>query len=276
MWDPSSELAQATAAEMNWSPEQLAEAQQLLADAMQKASLERGVGTLGWLTGPQMGIEPRGERKQLEMAEEARGTTWDPYTQPTGSREAYEEFKRTHPAMYPRSSQYDILPGEKEYEAMPPGARANWLILRNQKDKLHAEYDQAVDDLLRPWNNTAKNNLEAQRRMALAELDEHFPMPDMTGDIPAILYGMNPVEMWDSSVEKSLYRMQNDKPNPDDFETPEGIDWDAYYKADTTWRARLPRTFSFGIPQAGVYGKMEPITAMQHFEQRYDSMLEAA
>jgi hypothetical protein len=277
VWDASSQLAQQVAEEMAWTPDQLQQAQQLVAEAMQKASLERVIGTAGWAMGPRMAIEPRGERAQLEMAEAARGTTWSP-TQPGGSREGYEQFKRDYPAMYPRSTQYNILPGEKEYEAMAPGARANWLILRHQREMLHADYDKAVDDILRrePWNWEARGQIEDQRRAALEGLKAKYPMPEMTGDIPAVLYGMNPGEMWDGTVEKELYRLQATKPSPSAFETEEGVDWSAYYKAETKWRASLPRSFGFGIPQGGVYERMDPTTAMINFEQRYDSPLEAA
>jgi len=180
--------------------------------------------------------------------------------------------------MYPRATQYATLPGEQDYEAMPPGARANWLILRNQKEMLHEDYDQAVDTILRReiWNWDARNRLEDQRRAALAELDLKYPMPEMTQDLPAILYGMDPAEMWDGTVEKELYRFQNTKPDPSAYETEEGIDWNAYYKDEARWRSGLPRVFSFGIPRGGIYDHLDPGVAMKNFEQRYDSPLEAA
>ena len=278
VWSPDSALAQEVAAQWGWSPQQLQQAQEVLAEAMQKAALERGVGTLGWLTGPQMAVEPRGERAQLEMAEEAGETVWTP-EQPWGSREAYNQFKAEHPAMYPRATQYATLPGEQDYNSMPPGARANWLILDHQKEMLHTDYDEAVDQVLREsiWNWDARNDLEDQRRLALAELDEKYPMPEMTQDLPAILYGMNPAEMWDGTVEKELYRLQNDKPDPSDYEIEgEGVDWDSYYRDEERWRAGLPKMFSFGSAKGGLYDRLDPRTAMQNFEQRYDSPLEAA
>lgn len=276
-WSASSEIAQQTATELGWTPEELQEAQEILATAMQRATHERGIGTVGWLTGPRLSIEPEGERAQLEMAAEARTKTWSP-ERPGGSREAYEQFKRTHPAMYPRATQYEVMPGEKEYEAMPPGARANWLNLKYQKELLHDAFDEAVDNALRvaPWNWEARGALEDQRRQALAALEVKYPMPEMEGDIPAVLYGMNPEEMWNSTVEKALYAMQASKPSPAAFETSEGVDWDAYYTQVRKWEAALPRSFDFGIPRGGNYNGMDPKMAMDQFEKRYDSPLEAA
>ncbi len=277
VWSASSEIAQKTAEELGWTPEQLQEAQDVLATAMQRSTLERSIGTLGWLTGPRMSIEPTGERAQLEMAAEARTKTWSP-ERPGGSREAYESFKQRHPAMYPRATQYEVMPGEKEYEAMPPGYRANWLNLRYQKELLHDAYDQAVDNLLRaePWNWEGRGAIENQRRQALAAVEAKYPMPEMENDIPAVLYGMNPEEMWNSTVEKALYAMQASKPSPGAFEGNEGVDWDAYYTEIRKWQAMLPKAFDFGIPKGGLYNGMDPKTAMDQFEKRYDSPLEAA
>ena len=285
VWAPDSELAQQVAAEQNWTPQELAAAQALLSTALTRAAQEQGIGSIGWLTGPRTSIEPAGERAQLEMAEQARETTWAPPGYgpgtPTGSREDYQQFKEDYPAMYPRATQYATMPGEQQFEGMEPGARANWMQKSQAEDTIYESFGQQMDSLLRqrPWDSKALSTIRSQRQAALEAVEARYPIPEMTGEIPAVLYGMNPQEMGDALVEKELRAAQSRKPQADAFAEGEEIDWSAYYDAVDAWRATLPKT-SAALKQAGGLGSryagLSFAQAVDAFENQHDSPLIAA
>jgi hypothetical protein len=273
-WSADSELALQVAQELNWSPERLAAAQSMLSLAMTRAAKERLVKSIGWLTGPSLSIEPAGERAQLEMAEEARGTIWRE-DQPEGSLAAYQEFKRNHPAMYTRAAQYK-MPGQEEYTGMGPGARANWMLQQEAKEQINAEYNQALDDYLRsrPWDLAGAYAGNRERRaQRLEELKTMYPLPPMEGEMPAIYYGMNPSEMWDAVVEDTLWDLQAAEPQADQFlDTSGEVQWDRYNQAQESWRANLPQ---LGEIQGGTYAGMDAETAYRTFEQRHHTPVQA-
>ncbi len=275
VWDPASPLAQLAAREMNWSPEELAAAQQMLQEAMQRATLERGMGTVGWALGPQMAIEPAGEAAQLELQRRARGEVWTP-GQPEGGLGRYRQFKEQYPAIYPRITQYGVIPGAEETGTMPPGARANWMALSQERNQINEDYNRQVDDLLRarPWDWAGRSELEDARNAALDALEAQYPIPATGKEIPTLLYGMNPAEMWDAVTERDLRKMQKQKPSPESYQEGEEVNWSAYYEAVEEWMKGLPGLAE--AAQGGKYKGMTPQEAMRTFEQRYDSPLEAA
>jgi len=152
------------------------------------------------------------------------------------------------------------------------------MVAKQQKAMVNAQFDRMVDDLIRqaPWDTAGRRELENQRYAALDTIDAQFPMPGVGGDLPALLYGMNPEEMWDATVEQEVRALKQTKPDPDAFTRDGEIDWSAYYAAVDKWEAKLPKTFDFGEVQGGLYAGMPPAFAIQQYDQRYDSMLEAA
>jgi hypothetical protein len=278
VWEKDSEIAQAAAKEYGWSEAELYEAQNLLADAMQKAGLEQGVSAVGWLTGMAPSVEPRGEQAQLRMAEQARGQAWT-LQQPQGSRAAYEGFKQQYPAMYPRGQQYDVMPGEKTYEGMGAGDRANWLAAKAEKERINADYDAQVDKLLkaRPWDWTGRKALNDKRYVALDAAKAKYPYETGGGEIPSILYGMNPAEMWDSVVDDAMFTLQEQEPDADDFKVNGEVNWDAYYKARDEWLKGLPAAVpGVGQVAGGQYRGMSTAEVYENWETRNYSPIEAA
>lgn len=278
IWETGNQVALQAQQTYNWSDEEVQAAQALLAQAMTRAQQERGVGMAGWMLGPRMSIEPAGERTQMELQQQARGKIWTE-DQPEGSRAGYQQFKMENPAVYPRSQQYDVVPGEKEYEGMEAGARANWLASKDAKDKVKATYDQKINDLLRqrPWDWSGRSALLDQRKAALDKVDAKYPLPEFTGDMPAILYGMNPTEMWDSVVEDMLWELKGNSPKPDQFKEGNQVNWSAYYDAVDQWKAGLPKTLpGLGQVQAGTYQGLSTSDAVEALDQKSHSPLEAA
>jgi len=277
-WTAGSELAQQVAAELNIPPEEIAAAQQMLQQAADQAAQEQRAGVVGWALGPSMKIEPSGERAQLEMAEEARGLTYP--ESPTGSRAAYEQYKRETPAMYPRSTQYQALPGEEAGQGMAPGARRNWLALREVKDQINDQANRQIDEFLkqRPWDGQGVSEINNQRYQALDAAKAQYPLPEFTGEIPPILYGQNPAEMWNAVTEDQLYDLQATKPSPDTFTDPQSgeIDWANYYAAVDQWKTTIPDNLIGEPIQAGTYQGMSGPQAYDAFTRRNHSILQAA
>jgi hypothetical protein len=274
VWSVDSGLAQEIAVEYNWSPERLAAAQEVLAKAMTRAAQERLVSGIGWLTGPTLAVEPRGERAQLEMAEQARETIWRPGREGAGLEE-YREFKDQYPAMYTRAAQYGIMPGEQS-DAMQPGARSNWMLYTQERDEINEGYNRGIDTYLRerPWDLAgAFDRFYDQRELDLGAAKEMYPMPELEGEMPTMLHGMNPDEMWDAVVEEELYKWQGTEPQTEQFVDTSGeVQWDRYNQAQAEWRAALPE---LPTPAGGTYAGMDPATAYKTFEQRRHTPIQA-
>ena len=276
IWEEGNEAALALAKEWNWTPEDLRAAQAMWSEMATKAAQGRGVGTFSTMLGPNMSIEPRGERVQMELQQEAQQQAWAPGM--GGSREAYDRYRMDNPAIYPRQTQYQTIPGE-EFEGMEPGARANWLAAKGEKEQVNAQADQAVDAFLRerPWDLKGARQFEDQRYAALDEIEARYPMPEMSDDLPPTYWGMNPEEAWDALAEAEIRAMKESKPDYDSFRDEEGAaDYDAYRSAVVAWEASLPEVFSFGQAEGGDYAGLSPDEAVARYDQRYDSPLEAA
>jgi hypothetical protein len=273
VWSEDSELAQGIAAELNWTPERLAEAQEVLSLAMTRAAQERLVSGIGWLTGPTLAVEPTGERAQLEMAEAGRETIWRP-GRPEAGLETYRDYKEQYPAMYPRAAQYGIMPGEQA-DGMTSGVRANWMLYTEERDSINDEYNGSIDGFLRdrPWDLAgAFDRFYDKRQADVAAAREMYPMPELEGDLPTLLHGMNPTEMWDSVVEEELYKWQATEPQSDDFTAASGeVNWEAYNRAQADWKRNLPE---LPTPVAGTYAGMDAETAYRTFEQRHHTPIQ--
>lgn len=261
IWEPDSDLVQQLQAEYNWSDDDVSTAQGLVVDAMQGAAKESGIRAIGRFTGPRLAVETTGERAQLELAEEARGMTWN-WEQLEGTYANYAQFKRDYPARYPYSTQYATLPGEPKYSTMSPGDRANWMAQRKEKDHIISSYADEIDALLeaKPWDTDAIREVKAERKEALESIEAQYPMLEDLDKLPAILYGMSPDEMWTSVVEAELDALEEGLPSAETFKTPEGeIDWAGYYRARDAWEAALPE-----LPTilAGDYKGMSTLDAL--------------
>jgi len=214
----------------------------------------------------------------MELAEEARGRIWTGGE--TGRREAYQAFKDQNPAIYPRQQQYEVIPGESGWEGMASGARANWLKLNEVKAEIYSRYQKKVDDLLkkRPWDTSGRRELLNQRYDELNAAKEQYPLPPITEDLPAVLYGMNPKEMWDSSVEDVVYELEATGPQVDDYKDAKGVvDWGAYYDDRDEWLAGLPKGLpGVGTIKMGTYQGLTTAEAIDAIEKKNHSPLEAA
>lgn len=287
VWEPGSELAQQVAAEFNWTPERLARAQEMAAKAINRAAVESGVRTIGRTLGVGLSVEPAGEKKQLELQRQARQTMWSP-ANPTGSYAAYRAFKEAHPEIYPRMAQYQVVPGE-ESQGMTPGARANWLLMVPERDRINREYDARIEKLLkfRPWDTAGASRLDNERWALLrgagklegtGGLLAKYPIPESQGQIPAVLSGMSPDEQGNALAEEEIGKFMAQKPQPvEDFQG--NVDWPTYYASVDAWRSRLPATTPGLQAAQAVGGKYKGLTlpeAVQAWEQRNTSPIEAA
>jgi hypothetical protein len=147
---------------------------------------------------------------------------------------------------------------------------------REAKDAVYAEYQEKIDAYLRkkPWDDDGVRTIEQERDGKIAEVEAQYPLPEMEGDMPAVLYGMNPAEMWDSVIEKQLREIRATQPRSGDFAKKNGeVNWDKYWAAREQWESALPE---IGQATGGTYAGMDTKAALDAFNQQHDSPLQAA
>lgn len=270
-WETGDAMALDYQEEYGLTDQELAEAQDVLQEAVKRAAMERLLPqTTSVLTGMPVSVEPSGEAMQIGMQREAETLGFP--RDPEGSREALMEFRRAMPGQYVRQAAYGALPGEEPL-GFTPTERGNWLKQKEGKEEIFARYQEAIDAHLRqnPWDSKGKKAIDVERKAEIGQVKERYPLPEITDDIPPVMWGMNEAEAWDALVESWGY--DQEEPVRADF----GEDYDVYDAAREKWLSDLPETFPFGeTPTAGDYEGMDPNQAYRYFRQANDSPLEAA
>ena len=270
-WPPSaagdgSGNVQRLAAELGWTPELLAQGQGLLQEAVQKAALERGVGTLSsFATGMPVSVYPPGERRQIELQQQARGQMYSPLEaagaglagagapadgrQAERGRSALQAFQAAHPEMLARSAAGSLIEPE-EYTGMTPEELRMMEVGRRYRLDEQFMRDVAVNTAIReqPWNTArAREAAQAEYQRPLTTDDGRQTTGEgQTTPEPAVrlwsTYGANPQEAAQIRREQLLSTVSAAMPHLDDFRGADGeADYEAYDAAVTGFFGKLAR-----------------------------------
>lgn len=248
-----SERVMRIARDNGWSEAQVAEAQALLQEAVDRAAKERGIPQLSsFLLGYGVSIYPEGERRQVELSREQRGAMYSPLTG-EGGREELQAWRAEHPETIVRQVARAGLPGAGEYEGWTPGEAWQSQEYGRRSDEINERYDRAADALLRrePWNREGVQALEDQRQAELeAARGETIARGEEAGGVageaapyrPRSTYGAGPEEAAAIRREEVLAAVSNAMPKVDEFRDAETgeVDYDAYERARETFFADLP------------------------------------
>ena len=217
----------------------------LIAEAMQRAALERAVPVLSsYATALRMTPVAEGERTQvgLQRAKQQVGFG-GALAGAQGSRQAMRTISDANQFERARWAQYGALPGETETSAQDLATAAGRMAI---KDEIHAKYDALEEDLLRqsPADHTSLRALQDQR---YAEIDQALADAGLEGeaeteDEPYLwsIVGAAPAEADNIRSEQIIATLWRQRPTPDPFTANGQTDWDAYYQAMDAWYADLP------------------------------------
>jgi hypothetical protein len=280
----SGSVALKTAAALGWTVDRLVAAQAMVAEGMQRASLEMGVRTAGRTVGVGLSVQPKGEQNQIALQKLSQQQAYSPET-PGGSYAAYRAFKAKYPSIYPRIGQYATVPTQEETTGMTPGQRANWFLQQPELADVNALYDREIETLLRsrpfdaagPFGTSGLSKLESERYDAINKIKAKYPIGDVAGQMPTILYGMSPREQGDASVEAVIRTWTDQRPKQDDYRSWAGIvDYDAYDAALAAWKKTVPQTTPDLLTAQALpsrYGNLPLLQAIDAYDKRYDTPL---
>ena len=251
------------ARDQGWSEPQVLQAQTLLQTAVQRAGLERGLRAgSSFAGGVTLAMFPSGERRQLELEREQRGTQYSPLTG-MGSRAGLEAWRAAHPETVPRRLAGSALPGAAEFTGTTPGEQARYNEYRTQRDRIQGEYAQEMDDLARrePWNRAGIQELQDQQRAQLEQLRDRMGLTEQAeegaGYQPRSVYGARPEEVTQIRQQEVLGAVSGAMPRVAQFAGANGQpDYEAYNAAVAAFFQELPARMEGNAALVAIAGKM--------------------
>lgn len=222
-----------------WTEDELHSAQLMLAQATQRAALERAATSVPGYAGMPTYLYPPGEERARDLQQEARATRYSPLTG-LGSRAEYQEWQREHPEALGRPLTFGLLPGEEP--ARTPQDALNLLDYNVQREEMDEFYGQAIDEQIQsaPEDSRSVTVLRQERAAAQADLRTRI-MGDADYDEAQLwsVFGATPEERRRRRRDQALSIIGFNEPNMAAFTDPQTgeVDYDAWEKAKDDYYA---------------------------------------
>lgn len=301
-WDVSqqpgmevSEKVRLLAEKGRWTPEELHAAQQMFAQATQRAALERAVSTVPGFMGMPFYLYPPGEERARASQTELRAQQYSPLLQ-QGSMQQRQDYLEAHPEARLRGMTYGFLPGVEAPE-FGPQQTINLLDYNVQKEQIEQQYIEQIEEYIRrnPWDSAGASALRHERTQALAQARAQIMGPSDEYDEAALwsVYGATPEERAKRRREQVLSVVSASLPAFEAYIDPQTgeVDYGAWEKAQADYYkdlieqltdhpliAQLAQEAGATDIEAFARETLGPITEkdVQAYRRRNDTPLEAA
>lgn len=230
-----SERVRRLAEENGWTEEELKVAQQMLAEATQRAALERAVTVTSGQTGFPVYAYTPGEERARALQQQDQAQRYSPLTG-LGSREQWQQFRQTRPEAYLRSQTFEVLPGQEQDEFGPEETR-DMLAYNTAREQVEQQYVQEIDEYIRrnPWDSQGAGALRQQQTAELAALRQRHMGEGEEYDEGKLwsVYGATPEERTKRRREQVLSVVSSNAPGFEAYTDPETgeVDYEAWEKA---------------------------------------------
>lgn len=236
-----------------WTDQEVRDAQILLAEAVQRAAMERAATVLTGQTAFPAYLYPTGEEAARQTQAGLAQAGYAPLTG-LGSRAERMEYMKAHPEVRLRPRTFEVLPGE-EQEEYGPAETIRSLDQAAEQERLIDVFAKRVDEHIKtdPWDTSGVGEIRGQMGAALAAAREQF----LGTEEPRLwsTYAATPEEADRIRQDQLVSAVRDAEPKLDSYTDPETgeMDYDAWRAAKAEFYEKLDQRM-IGDPVVAMMG----------------------